>query len=231
MPHGRRCPSPHVVCCSQTVTDWKSGVRKNVCWIPGWDGVGLSATYYPLKPHAAESRPAPARAPEGKTPTREARCHPPDLRNPPTQGSIIWEPEYQNTMTRWPVALQFGRRRPRARGRPDLWPSLDIANIDPDIFFGSAILLEGEENTFLPCAGREQYASPCIPYNSSFPPSPSDNLTHDLLCGEVTATEQHATGGHRPKTSNPPNPHVKGLEEAGGMPSMMGNSPVILEDL
>ncbi len=43
-----------------------------------------------------------------------------------------------------------------ARTRPDPWPSLGIVTIDPDAYFGSASLLEGEQNIDLPRMGSEQ---------------------------------------------------------------------------
>jgi hypothetical protein len=43
-----------------------------------------------------------------------------------------------------------------ARTRPDPWPSLGIVTIDPDAYFGSDSLLEGEQNIDLPRMGSEQ---------------------------------------------------------------------------
>ena len=41
-----------------------------------------------------------------------------------------------------------------ARTRPDPWPSLGIVTIDPDAYFGSASLLEGEQKYRLTAYGQ-----------------------------------------------------------------------------
>jgi hypothetical protein len=84
-----------------------------------------------------------------------------------------------------------------ARTRPGPWPSPGIIIVDPDTYFGSALLLERGQNIFLPCVGSEQYASPCTPQTFSFSPPtfpPPDSLARDNLSrGEGAASEWRAT--------------------------------------
>ena len=51
------------------------------------------------------------------------------------------------------IVGEGARTRP---DRPDPWPSLGIVTIDPDAYFGSDSLLEGEQNIGLPRMGSEQ---------------------------------------------------------------------------
>src|SRR5260221_10887679 len=141
-----------------------------------------------------QTSPAPARAPEGKTPIGEAHGRPPALPNPQTQGFTVWEPESDDPkarvrahQARMPV-LDEG-----ARTRPDPWPSLGIVNVNPDTCIGSGSQLEGEQNIHIPCVGSEPHAAPSAPQNfpSSFSPfpSPPDTLARENLSrGEGAAS-------------------------------------------
>jgi len=59
---------------------------------------------------------------------------------------------------------------------------------------------------------------------------PSDTLARENPPGEGTASEWGATD-ICPKPSKMPNPHNEDLQEAGGEPSVLGDSPVFLEDI
>jgi len=83
------------------------------------------------------------RALEGKTPIGEAHGRPPNLPDPQTQGSIVWEPEFDDPK---PCLYPSGAEAVLDKGacvRPDLWPSLSVVIVDPDTCSGSVILLEG----------------------------------------------------------------------------------------
>jgi hypothetical protein len=57
----------------------------------------------------------------------------------------------------------------------------------------ASVLLEGEQNTRLPCLGCEQYATPCAPHPFSFPPSlpPSlETTVRGTMPGECAAPVQ-----------------------------------------
>ena len=51
----------------------------------------------------------------------------------------------------------------------------------------------------------------------------------NLSRGEGVATEQRATETRHPEPSKPPDTHGKDLQEAGGVPSVLGNSPAFPE--
>jgi len=97
--------------------------------------------------------------------------------------------------------------------------------------------LEGEKNIHLRCVGSELHAAPSTPQNSSssFSPSPFlplNTLTHkNSLHGEGAATKWHTIEDcPHPKPSKLPDTHGQGLQEAGGVPSVLGNSPAFLEN-
>ena len=100
--------------------------------------------------------PASARALEGKAPIGEAHGRPPDLPNPQTPRSAVLEPESDDPKAcvrthqaqRSVVEVEEG-----AHVRPDPWSSLGVVTIDPAAYFGSASLLEGEQNLFLTSVG------------------------------------------------------------------------------
>jgi len=129
-----------------------------------------------------------ARALEGNTPIGGAHGRPPDLPNSQEHGSIVWELAFVGSKARVRV---HKARRPvldeRACTHPDPWPSLGIITIDPDIYLGSALQLEGEQNFHIPCVGSELHAAPSAPQifssPSPLPPvlSPSDTLTRENL--------------------------------------------------
>jgi len=183
--------------------------------------------------------PASVHAPEGMMPTGEAHGRPPDLPNPQTQGSIAWEPA--SIIPKGHVCMHKAWRPILDKGactRPNLWPSLDSVIVDPDIYFGSASRLEGEQNLFSPYVGSEQYASPCTPQISPSLSSPSpvssplDTLAREnLSCGEGSATKQHTTETWCPEPLKLPDTHGGDLQETGGVPSVPGNSPVFPENI
>ncbi len=85
----------------------------------------------------------------------------------------------------------------RARMRTDLLPSLGAATVNLDAYTRASVLLEGEQNTKLPCLGCEQYAAPCAPQPFSFLPSPllpplSNTRAHSITPGEGAAPVRHA---------------------------------------
>lgn len=180
-----------------------------------------------------------ARALEGNTPIGEAHGLPPDLPNSRGHGSIVWELAFVGSEAR--VCVHKARRPvldERAHTRPDPWPSLGIITIDPDIYLGSALQLEGEQNFHIPCVGSELHAAPSAPQIFSSPsplppvPSPSDTLTRENLSrGEGAATKRRTTDGHRPGHSKSSSTREEDLQEAGGVPSVPGNSPAFPENI
>ena len=179
--------------------------------------------------------PRSAQKHEGKTPIGEAHGRPPDLPNPQRQSSIDWEPVFIIPKAR--VRVHKAQRPILDKGActcPDPWPDLGAITVDPDIYFGSASQLEGEQNFHLPCVGSELHAAPSPPQNfpSSFSPFPPpdtparENPSH----GEGAATERCIIEDHpRPGPQKPPDPHAEDLQETGGALSASGNVPVILE--
>ena len=173
--------------------------------------------------------PTLAQALEGKTPIGEAHGRPPDLPNLQMQGSTTWEPAF--VVPKAHVCVhQAWRPVPNegARTHPDLWPSPDIVIVNPDTCIRSASLLKGEQNIFSPCAGSEQYASPCTPQISLSSPSsflPPDTLVRENPPGEGAATERRATEDLGPKHLKPPNLRVEDLTKSGGA-SPSDDSPV-----
>jgi len=102
----------------------------------------------------------------------------------------------------------------RALTRGPTWAS---SSSNPDTYFGSASLLEGDKtSTYRVWAASCVLLHPPTQYFlSSFSPFPSplDTLVRDLSCGEGAAIERHTT---------------EDLQESGGV-SALGDSPVILE--
>ena len=126
--------------------------------------------------------PTSAHASEGKTPIREVHGRPPDLPNLQTQGRAVLAPgsvepmvDVRATQARMPVPDEGGR----VRLGP--WPNLEVFIINLDSCLGSASLLEGEQNIFLPRVGSKQYASPCISQIFLFPTLSSDVSPLDTL--------------------------------------------------
>ena len=120
---------------------------------------------------------------------------------------------------------------------PDPWPSMGIIIINPDTCIRSASQLKGEQNIHSPSVGSKLHAAPPAPQNfpSSLSPSPFPpfvTLVHkNPLRGEGVATKQHTIDDRpHPKPSKLPDTHGKGLQEAGGVPSVLGNSPVFPEN-
>jgi hypothetical protein len=54
---------------------------------------------------------------------------------------------------------------------PVLWPRLNANTTDLDVYQRVSVLLEGEQNKFLPGEGSKQHAAPCTPYPFLFSPS------------------------------------------------------------
>ena len=98
---------------------------------------------------------------EGQMPIEEAHGRPLDLPNLQRQGSIVWELVFVVPKAHVRTA-QVQRPVPDegAHTCPDLWPSLGIVTIDPDVYFGSAFQLEGEQNIHVPCVGSELHHIP-----------------------------------------------------------------------
>jgi len=95
---------------------------------------------------------------------------------------------------------------------PNPWPNLGVIIVDPDIYFGSALQLEGEQNINLPSVGSELHAALPTPQHFSFSPDTlaRENLPH----GEAAAIEWHATkDSRRPEPLKLPN---EDLQESGG---------------
>jgi len=176
--------------------------------------------------------PTPAHALEGKPLIGEAHSRPPDLPDPQTQGSIVWEPESINSKTRVHTTQV---RRPildeGARVHPDPWPSLGVVTINLDVCSWSASQLEGEQNIHIPCVGSELHAAPSAPQTSTFSPFPPDAPTHENPPEEGAATERRATDYRHPEPWKPPDAQAEDLQEAGGVPSVPGNSPAFPENI
>jgi len=100
-----------------------------------------------------------------------------------------------------------------------------------DTYFGSALQLEGEQNIHSPSVGSELHAAPSAPQHFTFSLFPSDTLAYENLPGEGVATERRATEDRRPEASKLLNPHQEDLQDAGGVPSGPGNSPVFPKDV
>ena len=91
---------------------------------------------------------------------------------------------------------------------------------DPDAYFGSASLLEGEQNIDLLHMGSEQ--DDCSPsklliivFTLTPVPSPPDTLARDNPPGKGAATERHATEARRPEPLKPPDLPTDDLEKSG----------------
>ena len=181
--------------------------------------------------------PTSARTHEGMTPIGEAHGRPPDIPDPQTQGSITWEPAFVVPKAR--VRVHKVRRpvpNEDARTRPDPWPSLGIVIVDPDIYFGSASQLEGEQNIHLRCVGSKLHAAPSTPQHFSLSPSPPIPSPSDTLArenpsrGEGAATERRVIGDHHPEPWKLPDPQAEDLQETGGVPSVLGSLPAFPEN-
>ncbi len=61
--------------------------------------------------------------------------------------------------------------------QPDPLPGLGAATTDLDAYTRASVLLEGEQNSVLPCEGCKQHATPCTPQNFLFP------LSNTCACG------------------------------------------------
>ena len=116
-----------------------------------------------------------------------------------------------------------------ARVRPGLWPNLGVVTIYPDTCRESASLLEGEQNIDLPRVGSEQCAAQLAPQMFPFSPFPPDTLVRENPPGEGAAIERRATEDLRPERLKPPDAQAEDQREAGGVPSIPGESPVALE--
>ncbi len=77
-----------------------------------------------------------------------------------------------------------------------------------------SVLLEGEQNKFLPCLGSEQHAAPCTPHTFHFSPSP-DTHAWGTAPGEGAAPIRCAADPHL-EVLKLPNPNKGLLHEAGG---------------
>jgi len=173
-------------------------------------------------------------------PIREAHGRPPDIPNLQRQGSTTWEPV--SVILKTQVHAHQVQRSIFDEGTctcPDPWPNLGAVIVNPDTYFRSALQLEGEQNINLPCVGSELHAAPPAPQNfqsllSPSPPIPSPSDT--LVCenpshGEGIATEWHTTETRSPEPLKLPGMHGGDLQETGGVPSVLGNSPAFPENI
>jgi len=137
-----------------------------------------------LKCHAS------AWALEGEGPLGEAHGRPPDLLDLRFEATIVLEPDIVAPKARKPVFDEG------ARARPEPWPGPGAITIDSDVCSRASVLLEGEQNFYLPCVGSEQYAAQPAPQNL-FPFSHLfDTRARGTAPGEGAAPVRRATDPH-----------------------------------
>jgi len=154
----------------------------------------------------------PAWALGGNKSSGEVHGYPLDLLDPYFEDPSEGEPNIAVSKAQRPA---FDKR---ARARTDLLPGPGAAAVDLDAYTRASVLLEGEQNTKLPCLGCEQYAAPCAPQPPSFLPSPilppsSDTRARGITPGEGAAPVRRAADP-RLEALKPPNPTPP--EEPGG---------------
>jgi hypothetical protein len=98
-----------------------------------------------------------ARALEGIEHLRVAHGAPPDPSDPYIQSPIALELDIV-ILKAWRPVFNEGTCT-----CPVLWPSPDAITINLDVYQRALVLLEGEQNSNLPCEGSEQHATPCTP--------------------------------------------------------------------
>jgi hypothetical protein len=121
----------------------------------------------PTRRATCQSSWASARAPESQTPCGEAHPHPPDPPDPKSRSSIVVE---QAIVVPKAKGRAHQAQRPvfdeSAPVCPDPWPSPGIVETDPDVYTGSSVLLEGEQNFILPSVGCKQHTHPLSPQST-----------------------------------------------------------------
>jgi len=146
------------------------------------------------------------------------------------QGSTIWEPESNDLKARVHAhQVQMPVLDKGARVCPGPWPNLGVVAIYLDTCRESASLLEGEQNIDLPRVGSERCAAQLAPQTFPFSPFPPDTLACENPPGEGAAIERHTTEDLCPKCLKLPDAQAEDQLEAGGVPSIPGESPVALE--
>ena len=154
-----------------------------------------------------------ARAFEGMEPLGEVPLgYPLDLLDSYFEAPVEGEPEIVALEARRPIFDEG------ARARLDPSPGPGAAANDLDAYTRASVLLEGEQNSVLPCVGCEQYAAPCAPQPFSFSPSsllpPSlDTRARGIAPGERATSVQRAADP-RLEALKPPNQTPP--EEPGG---------------
>src|SRR6266851_1311835 len=130
---------------------------------------------------------ASAWALEGKEPLGEAHRHPADLLDLRFEDPIALDPDIVIPKAQKPVFDEG------AHVRPDPWPSPGANTTDLDVYQRASVLLEGEQNLFLPCVGSEQYAAQPAP-QIIFPILLSlDTHACSIVPGEGTTPVQRTT--------------------------------------
>ena len=104
---------------------------------------------------------------EGETPTGVAHRFPPNLPNPQTQSSAIWEPESID-----PKALVRTHQARRPVADEGACTRSSVVIVDLDNYIGSALQLEREQNIHSPDVGSVLNAAPSVFRSFSFLPIP-----------------------------------------------------------
>ena len=147
---------------------------------------------------------------EGEEPLGEVHRHPPNLLDLHFEDPIALEPDIVIPKARKPV---FNKG---AHTHPNPWPSLGANTTDLDVYQRASVLLEGEQNLFLPCVGSEQYAAQPAP-QIIFPILLSlDTRTCSIVPGEGTTPVQRTTNLHL-EVLKPPCLCEDPPDEAGGV--------------
>jgi hypothetical protein len=152
---------------------------------------------------------ASARALEGIEHLGVAHGPPPDPSDPRIQSPIALELGIVILKARRPVSDEG------ARARPVPWPGPDANTTDLDVYQRASVLLEGEQNKFLPCEGSEQHAAPCTPHPHPFSPL-RNACARGIAPGEGAAPVRRAADPHL-EALTPPHLCEDPPDEAGGV--------------
>ena len=123
----------------------------------------------------------PAWALGGNKSSGEVHGYPLDLLDPYFKAPVEGEPDIAMSKAQRPAFDET------ARTRTDCLPGPGAATTNLDAYTKASVLLEGEQNTNIPCIGCEQYATPCAPHPLSFSPFIPASLktaAHDTAPGE-----------------------------------------------